>query len=67
MEKPLNLRIEEVKNQIANTINEAKLPAYLLKPIIKDFYMQLQNLEQMDLIKSQQEYENSLKNQENEA
>ncbi len=67
MEKPLNLRIEEVKNQIANTINEANLPAYILKPIIKDFYMQLQNLEQMDLIKSQQEYENSLKNQENEA
>lgn len=67
MKKPLNLRIEEVKNQIANTINEANLPAYILKPIIKDFYMQLQNLEQMDLIKSQQEYENSLKNQENEA
>ena len=70
MEKPLNLRIEEVKNQIANTINEANLPAYILKPIIKDFYMQLQNLEQQELIQAQRQYEKSLneeKNQENEA
>ena len=60
MEKPLNLRIEEVKNQIANTINEANLPAYILKPIVKDFYTQLQNLEQQELIQAQRKYEKSL-------
>lgn len=70
MEKPLNLRIEEIKNQIANTINEANLPAYILKPIVKDFYTQLQNLEQQELIQAQKQYEKSLKDekkQKNEA
>lgn len=61
MEKPLNLRIEEVRNQMANVINEANLPAYILKPIIKDFYTQLQNLEQQELIQAQKQYEKSLK------
>lgn len=65
MEKPINLKLEEIKNEIANIINDAKLPAYLLKPIVKDFYVQLQNLEQADLIKSQQEYQNSLNSEKN--
>lgn len=60
MEKPLNLKIEEIRNQIANTINEANLPAYILKPIVKDFYTQLQNLEQQELIQAQRQYEKSL-------
>lgn len=60
MEKPLNLKIEEIRNQIANTINEANLPAYILKPIIKDFYTQLQNLEQQELIQAQRQYKKSL-------
>lgn len=60
MEKPLNLKIEEFRNQIANTINEANLPAYILKPIVKDFYTQLQNLEQQELIQAQRQYEKSL-------
>lgn len=63
MEKPLNLRIEEVRNQIANIINEANLPAYILKPIVKDFYTQLQNLEQQELIQAQRQYEKSLKDE----
>lgn len=65
MEKPLNLRIEEVRNQIADTINGANLPAYILKPIIKDFYVQLENLERTELIQAQKQYENSLKKDEN--
>lgn len=60
MEKPLNLKIEETRNQIANDINNANLPAYILKPIIKDFYIQLQNLEKTELIEAQKKYENSL-------
>ena len=67
MEKPLNLRIEEIKNNMANVINNAKLPAYILKPVIKDFYIQLENLEKAELIQAQKEYENSLEKQENKA
>lgn len=66
MEKPLNLKIEEFRNQIVNTINEANLPAYILKPIVKDFYTQLQNLEQQELIQAQRQYEKSL-NEEKKA
>ncbi len=70
MEKPLNLKIEEIRKQIMNIINEANLPAYILKPIIKDFYMQLQNLERQELIQAEKQYEKSLKTEkktENEA
>lgn len=70
MEKPLNLKIEEIRKQIMNIINEANLPAYILKPIIKDFYMQLQNLERQELIQAEKQYEKSLeteKKTENEA
>lgn len=65
MEKPLNLKMQEIKNQIANVINGANLPAYILKPIIKDFYVQLENLERTELIEAQKQYENSLKKDEN--
>ena len=64
MEKPLNLRIEEIRNEIASTINGAKLPAYILKPVIKDFYNQLENLERQELIQAQKDYEDSLKRKE---
>lgn len=64
MEKPLNLKMQEIKNQIANVINGANLPAYILKPIIKDFYVQLENLERTELIEAQKQYENSLKKAE---
>lgn len=65
MEKPLNLKMQEIKNQIANVINGANLPAYILKPIIKDFYVQLENLERTELIEAQKQYENNLKKDEN--
>lgn len=65
MEKPLNLKIQETRDKIADAINEAKLPAYLLKPIIKDLYLELQNLEQDELAKSRMEYEKSLNIEKN--
>jgi len=66
MEKPLNLKIQEFKTQMINIINEAKLPAYILEPIMKDFHLQLQKIEQEELMKSQKEYQNSLKAEKNE-
>lgn len=66
MEKPLNLKMQEIKNQIANVINGANLPAYILKPIIKDFYVQLENLERTELIEAQKQYEKSLKDENKE-
>lgn len=62
--KPLNLRIEEIKKQITKIINESKLPAYILKLVMKDFYIQLENLEKAELIQAQKEYEENLKKEE---
>jgi len=67
MEKPLNLKLKEIKEQIANIINQANLPAYILKPIVKEFYSQLEILEQQELIQAEKEYQNSLNKQKNEA
>lgn len=63
MEKPLNLKLKEIKEQIANIINQANLPAYILKPIVKEFYNQLEILEQQELIQAQKQYEKSLKDE----
>lgn len=67
MEKPLNLKLKEIKEQIANIINQANLPAYILKPIVKEFYSQLEILEQQELIQAEKEYQNSLNKQKNKA
>lgn len=39
------LKERQVREQIVKTINDSKLPAFILKPIFKDFYDQLNNLE----------------------
>ena len=65
MEKPLNLKLKEIKEQIANIINQANLPAYILKPIVKEFYNRLEILEQQELIQAEKEYQNSLNKQKN--
>lgn len=39
------LKQQEVKENIANIINTSNLPAFILKSIIKDIYMQLESIE----------------------
>ena len=41
MDKPTNLIMEETKLNIARIINESKLPAFLLEPLLKDLYNQV--------------------------
>jgi hypothetical protein len=47
MQKPLCLRLEDAKAEIAAVINrhktENELPYYLLEPILKDIYIQVAN------------------------
>ena len=61
MDKPTNLIMEETKLNIARVINESKLPAFLLEPLLKDLYSQVNILKQKELEQSRKEYENSLK------
>ena len=61
MNKPANLIVEETKANIVKIINESGLPPYLIEPIIKDLYNQINILKKKELAKSKQEYEDSLK------
>lgn len=49
MEKPLNLIIEEGRENIVKAVNSSGLPAYLLEPIIKDIYNEIANLKIKEL------------------
>lgn len=42
----LILKEREVKEKIIGIVNESGLPAVMLKPIIKDIYDQLNNIEE---------------------
>lgn len=61
MNKPANLIVEETKANIVKIINESGLPPFLIEPIIKDLYNQVNILKKKELAKSKQEYEDSLK------
>ena len=64
MNKPANLIMEETKENIAKVVNESGLPAFLLEPILKDLYNQVNILKQQELEQSKKQYEDSLKQEE---
>ena len=40
------LREKEVRQKIMQTINESELPAFMVRTILKDYYEQLESIEQ---------------------
>lgn len=64
MDKPLNLLIEEGKTKIIQSINDTKLPAFLLEPILKDIYMEISNNKKIEYENSKKQYEEKLKESE---
>lgn len=64
MEKSIALILGEARQSIAEVINNTGLPPVLLEPIIKEFYIEIQNAAIQQYQKEKQEYENSLKQQE---
>ena len=53
------IKKREFEEKIVQTINESKLPAFIIKPIIKELYEQINTLEQ-------QQYEQACKAKEKE-
>lgn len=47
--KPLTLQVQETEKEIAEVINKANLPAYVLKQILKDIYQQIEVIEQQEI------------------
>lgn len=46
MEKPFTLVIQEIEQKISDIINEANLPAYVLKSILQGLYEQIEVMDQ---------------------
>lgn len=65
MDKPLSLRIEEVKKELVNVINSSQLHSYILDTIIKDIYQEVHLMYQKQVEQERKEYES--KNNEESA
>lgn len=59
--KPITMIIDETKSTIVNTINNSKLPAFILETIIKDIYMEVNQLAIQQANLEKQKYEEELK------
>lgn len=62
MEKPIQIVIEDLRKNIAKNINDTKLPACFVTPILKDIYEQCIALEKQQYEQAKKAYEDSLKN-----
>jgi len=51
------LKERELREKLAEVVNDSGLPAFILKPIVKEMYEQLINIEQ-------QQYEEALESKE---
>jgi len=57
MEKPISLKILDLKQKIVNDINETKLPIYIIKPIVKEIYDSAIEQDIVQTKKDREEYE----------
>lgn len=68
MDKPIQLIIEDSKNNIVNFINKEcsdnKIDYVFLEMMLKDIYQEILLNKEKELQEIRQEYENSLKNNE---
>lgn len=67
MEKPITLIIEELKTNIASTINNSNLPIFVIDNIFKDFYSEIHSMYLQQLESDKKQYELSIKDEEVEA
>ena len=63
--KPISLIIEDAKQSIINTINEANLHPTLLEMILRDIYNEAKELAKSQYERERAEYEQALAEQNN--
>lgn len=63
IEKPTILKIKEAEKEIVKIINNSKLPAFILKPIIEKILRQIEILEEQELINETNNYNEALNNE----
>lgn len=62
MEKPFSLKVQELEQKLIEDINNSQMPAYVLKTILKDIYMQIETSESEEI----KEYYDSKKEKESD-
>ncbi len=66
MDKPISIILTEAKQEIAKTINNIGLHPMLLEPILKEFYLEVQQAALQQYRNEKTEYEKSLTNKTDE-
>ena len=64
MDKPLSMRLDELRQEIAKVINEAKIPMYLVDPITRDIAIEVSAAAKQQAELERQKYEESAENEE---
>ena len=59
--KPVTMIIDETKNTIVNAVNNSQLPAFILETIIKDIYIEINQMAIQQANLEKQKYEEELK------
>ena len=60
MEKPITMTIEETKRDIVGIINNSKLPTFILETIIKDIYVEVNQIATQQANLEKQKYEEAI-------
>lgn len=64
MEKPLILRKIELKDDVLNAINKAKLPAHEILPFVESLYNSIQQQVNQEYMEALESYNDSLEPKE---
>ena len=63
MNKPLTMIVKDTKDELAKTINECGLPAFILESILQDFLTEVRVIAQKQYESDKVRYEEYLKSQ----
>lgn len=58
--KPITLVHEEFVSDLTNIINNSKLPAFIIEPILKDLYLEIKAMSKRQLARDKEIYNQSL-------
>lgn len=58
--KPITLVHEEFVADLTSIINNSKLPAFIIEPVLKDLYLEIKAMSQRQLARDKEIYNQSL-------
>lgn len=62
MDKPIAIKIDEARQALVATVNNAKLPMCIMRPIIQDLLNEVITAEKQELITMQKKYSEQTEN-----